>query len=69
MAYADYDHEKIFSFAVLCVKLWLKEDGDLHTFKFVHSKAQKLCKMLSSLNHNFKCSIAKLEISHIRNQQ
>ena len=44
---------EILSFAVLGIKSWLKEDGNLHTgrlqysFEFVHSKVQTLFKMLS----------------------
>ena len=42
----DYEHVNISSFAVLDIKLWLKEDGDfnpnrpLYLFKFIQSKAQ-----------------------------
>ena len=42
----DYKYVNIFSSAVLYIKLWLEEDGDLHTnhhlfsFKFIQSKAQ-----------------------------
>ena len=63
---ADYDYVKIFQFFCVGIKLWLKEDDDLHTnhfqypFKFIHSKAQNLCKTLCSFSHNFTCSIAKL---------
>ena len=56
LAIADYDYVNIFSFAVLGIKLWLKEDGDLYTdhtqysFKSVHSKAHiyaKCCLLLA----------------------
>ena len=42
----DYEFVNISSFAVLGIKLWLEEDGDvnrsdpLYSFKFVQSKAQ-----------------------------
>ena len=42
----DYEHVSISSFAVLSIKLWLEEDGDLnrndplYSFKFIQSKAQ-----------------------------
>ena len=42
----DYGYVNISSFAVLNVKLWLEEDGDLnrsdplYSFKFIQSKAQ-----------------------------
>ena len=41
----DYEYVSISSFAVLGVKLWLEEDGDLkndhlYSFKFIQSKAQ-----------------------------
>ena len=42
----DYEYVNISSFAVLGVKLWLEEDGDLnrndplYSFKFIQSKAQ-----------------------------
>ena len=68
MVVVDYDYVKILRLAMLGIKLWLKEDGDLHTdhlqylLKFVHSKAQDFCKTLSSLSHNFSCNIENLEI-------
>ena len=42
----DYEYVNISSFAVLGIKLWLEEDGDLnrndplYSFKFIQSKAQ-----------------------------
>ena len=42
----DYEYVNISSFAVLGIKLWLEEDGDLNrndpllSFKFIQSKAQ-----------------------------
>ena len=42
----DYEYVNISSFAVLSVKLWLEEDGDLnrndplYSFKFIQLKAQ-----------------------------
>ena len=41
----DYEYVNISSFAVLGVKLWLEENGDLkndplYSFKFIQSKAQ-----------------------------
>ena len=42
----DYEYVNICSFAVLDIKLWLKEDGHLnknnplYSFKFIQSKAQ-----------------------------
>ena len=42
----DYEYVNISSFAVLGIKLWLQEDGDLnrndrlYSFKFIQSKAQ-----------------------------
>ena len=42
----NYEYVNISSFAVLGIKLWLKEDGDLnrndplYSFKFIQSKAQ-----------------------------
>ena len=42
----DYEHVSIFSFAVLGIKLWLEEDGDLNrndplcSFTFIQLKAQ-----------------------------
>ena len=41
----DYEYVNISSFAVLGIKLWLEEDGDLnrndplYLFKFIQSKA------------------------------
>ena len=43
---ADYEPVNISSFAVLGIKLWLEEDGNLkadqplYSFKFIQSKAQ-----------------------------
>ena len=43
---ADYEYVNISSFAVLGIKLWLEEDGELngkdplYSFKFIQSKAQ-----------------------------
>ena len=42
----DYEHVNISSFAVLGIKLWLEEDGNLnrndplYSFKFIQSKVQ-----------------------------
>ena len=42
----DYKYVNISSFAVLGIKLWLKEDGDLnrndplYSFRFIQSKVQ-----------------------------
>ena len=42
----DYEYVNIFSFAVLDIKVWLEEDGDLdkndplYSFKFIKSKVQ-----------------------------
>ena len=42
----DYEYVNISSFAVLGIKLWLEEDGDLnridplYLFRFIQSKAQ-----------------------------
>ena len=43
---ADYEYVKIFRIPVMDIKLWMKEDPDLHTnrlslsFKFIHPKGQ-----------------------------
>ena len=70
---ADYEYVKIFRVNVMDIKLGIKEDLDLHTnhlwssFKFIHPKAQDLCKIFSSFSHNFISNIAKLKFLHIRN--
>ena len=44
MYIGDYEYVNISRFAVLGIKLWLEEDGDLsdsiYSFKFIQSKAQ-----------------------------
>ena len=48
----DYEYVNISSFAMLGIKLWLEEDGDLnrndlsYSYKFIQSKAQNWYKML-----------------------
>ena len=52
------------------IKLWMKEDLDLHidhlrsSFKFIYPKVQDLCTFenISSFSHNFMSNIAKLKI-------
>ena len=65
---ADYEYVKISSLAVLGIKLWLEEDGDLnrndplYSFKFIQSKAQNWYKTLSSVSYNFISNIVNLKI-------
>ena len=64
----DYEYVNISSSAVLGIKLWLEEDGDLnrndplYSFKFIQSKAQNQYKMLSSFSYNFISNITNLTI-------
>ena len=64
---SDYEYVNISSFAVLGIKLWLEEDGDLnrndplYSFKFIQSKAQNLYKMLSSFSYDFISNKANLK--------
>ena len=65
---ANYECVKISRIAVMDIKLWIKEDLDLHTnnlwssLKFIHPKVQSLCKIFSSFSHNFISNKAKLKI-------
>ena len=61
MYISDYEHVNISSFAVLGIKLWLEEDGDLnrndplYSFKFIQTKAQNRYKMLF-ISQNLKAA-------------
>ena len=64
----NYEYVNISSFAVLGIKLWVEEDGDLnrkdplYLFKFIKWKAQNRYKMLLSFSYNFISNIANLKI-------
>ena len=64
----NYEYVNTSSFAVLGIKLWLKDDGDvnrnypLYSFKFIQSKVQNGYKMLSSFSCILMSNIANLEI-------
>ena len=68
MYIGNYQYVNISGFAVLGIKLWLEEDGDLnrndhlYSFKFIQSKAQNWCKMLSSFSYKFRSNKANLKI-------
>ena len=57
---ADYDYEKVTDFAVLGLKLRLKEGDDYEkiTLKLIYLKVQNSWKT-SPFGHNFKCKIAR----------
>ena len=67
---ADYECVKSGSLTVLCIKLWMKEDGNLltnhlqYSLKIIHSKAQTY-KNIFFFGHNFISRIAKLEMFHL----
>ena len=69
---ADYEYAKISRIAVMDVKLWVKEDLDLHTdhpLKFIQihsSESARFMQNIFSFSHNFISNIAKLNFSFLR---
>ena len=69
LKFYDYRVKKS-SFALLDIKLWLKEGDDSltehisvwYSFKFIHSKVQNLWQLFSSYCYNFISNIAKQKI-------
>ena len=62
MVITDYEYVKKSSFALLEVKLGLKEGDDdrsLLIFKLIHLKVRKLCQLFSFFIYNFISKIAK----------
>ena len=61
----DYEYVNIFSFAVLGIKLWMEEDGNLNRNDPFYSFSRKRkidTKMLSSFSNNFISNKANLKI-------
>ena len=64
----DYKYVNISSFALLGIKLWLEEEGDLnrndplYSFKFIQSKLKGDKKMPLSFSYKFISNIANLKI-------